>query len=156
MNIKEVENLIKELLTKTNLPFSEDNFSADEHGESYWYSVNMGHLSEKVKVDEVIQSLNHLVRRIMDTKNKEDKNTPSVFIDINGINKKKISNIRTIAHMMAERARYFKSKVEVDPMSAFDRRVVHEYLADKPDIRTESSGEGDGRRVVIYYVDPVI
>lgn len=76
MNINEVENLIKELLTKTNLLFSEDNFSADEHGESYWYSVNMGHLSEKVKVDEVIQSLIILVRRIMDTKNKEDKNTP--------------------------------------------------------------------------------
>lgn len=156
MNINEVENLIKELLLKTNLPFSGDMFSPDEHSDSYWYSVNMGYVNEKVNMDEVIQSLNHLARRIIDNKNKEDRNMPSVFIDINGFNQKKISNLRTIAHMMAERARYFKSKVEVDPMSAYDRRVVHEYLADKSDIRTESSGEGHSRRVVIYYVDPTI
>jgi len=53
---------------------------------------------------------------------------------------------------MAERARYFKSSVEVDPMPAFERRIVHEFLSDAIDLKTESTGFGAKRRVVIKYV----
>ena len=54
--------------------------------------------------------------------------------------------------MMSERARYFKSNIEVDPMSAFDRRIVHEFLSSATDLKTESTGTGYNRRVVIKYV----
>lgn len=54
--------------------------------------------------------------------------------------------------MMGERARYFKSSVEVDPMSAFERRVVHEFLSNASDLKTESMGFGPTRRVVIKYI----
>ena len=57
--------------------------------------------------------------------------------------------------MMSERARYFKSNVEVDPMSAFDRRVVHEFLSNMPDLKTESMGFGPTRRVVIKYIGEI-
>ncbi len=63
-----------------------------------------------------------------------------------------MESIRAVAHMMSERARYFKSSVEIDPMPAFDRRVVHEFLAQAPDLKTESIGFGPTRRVVIKYV----
>ena len=53
---------------------------------------------------------------------------------------------------MSERARYFKSNVEVDPMSSFERRIVHEFLATASDLKTESIGFGPSRRVVIKYV----
>lgn len=110
---------------------------------------------------EALYALNHLVRRIT-----EDKNlTPSpllvkerggeqsqILIDINGFQKKRVENIRAIAHMMGERARYFKSSIEVDPMSAFERRIVHEFLSNETDLKTESTGFGPSRRVVIKYV----
>ena len=35
--------------------------------------------------------------------------------------------------MMAERARYFKSNIEVDPMPAFDRKIVHGFPSDATD-----------------------
>ena len=57
--------------------------------------------------------------------------------------------------MMAERARYFKSSVDVEPMGARERRVVHEFLADAIDVKTESAGEGKDRHVVITYIDAV-
>jgi predicted RNA-binding protein Jag len=53
--------------------------------------------------------------------------------------------------MMSERARYFKSNIEVDPMSAFERRVIHEFLSEATDLKTESIGTGSSRRVVIKY-----
>jgi spoIIIJ-associated protein len=54
--------------------------------------------------------------------------------------------------MMAERARYFKSSIELDPMPAFDRRIIHEYLSTATDLKTESVGDGNKRRVMIRYV----
>ena len=57
--------------------------------------------------------------------------------------------------MMSERARYFKSNIEVDPMSAFERRVVHEFLSNATDLKTESVGFGPTRRVVIKYIGAI-
>ena len=78
-----------------------------------------------------------------------------ILIDINGFQKKRIEDIHAIAHMMAERARYFKSNIEVDPMPAFERRIVHEFLSDATDLKTESQGEGFARRVVIKYTGAI-
>ncbi|MEI8175102.1 MAG: R3H domain-containing nucleic acid-binding protein, partial [bacterium] len=80
---------------------------------------------------------------------------PSILIDINGFQQKRIENIHAIAHMMAERARYFKSNIEVDPMPAFERRIVHEFLSEAHDLKTESTGEGFSRRVVIKYIGSI-
>jgi predicted RNA-binding protein Jag len=123
---------------------------------------------------EGLHALNHLVQRIIESKTPslrsgsehsplaggEDSPLPakggvgggSILIDINGYQKKHVENIRAVAHMMSERARYFKSSVEVDPMSAFERRIVHEFLAEANDLQTESIGMGRDRRVVIKYV----
>ena len=49
--------------------------------------------------------------------------------------KKRVDNVKAVAHMMSERARYFKSNIEVDPMSAFERRVVHEFLSNATDLK---------------------
>ncbi len=76
----------------------------------------------------------------------------SFLIDINDFQKKKVESVQAVAHMMSERARYFKSSVEVDPMSAFERRIVHEFLSDSTDLKTESVGVGPSRRVVIKYL----
>jgi predicted RNA-binding protein Jag len=77
-------------------------------------------------------------------------------VDINNHHKKRVESVKTIAYMMAERARYFKSSIELDPMPAFDRRIVHEYLSNAPDLKTESLGDGANRRVVIRYVSKEI
>ena len=87
---------------------------------------------------------------------KQDPDEPmNILIDINDFQKKRIDTIKATAHMMAERAKYFKSSVEVDPMSAFDRRIVHEFLANATDLKTESIGEGFSRRVVIKYTGSI-
>ena len=79
----------------------------------------------------------------------------NILIDINDFQKKRIENIQAIAHMMAERARYFKSNIEVDPMSSFERRIIHEFLSNEIDLKTESSGFGPSRRVVIKYIGEI-
>jgi spoIIIJ-associated protein len=77
------------------------------------------------------------------------------IVDVNDFHKKKIENLKTLAHMLSERAKYFKSSIETDTMPAFDRKIIHEFLADKPNIKTESSGIEPNRRVVIRYIENI-
>jgi predicted RNA-binding protein Jag len=159
----EIKNLIKDLVEKTTVSLKE--ISVTEDGpESMWVSVEVGEPHFFVSLDgEGLHALNHLAHRIIE---KNLSATPlldkdggegvrSLIIDINGFQKKRVENIRAIAHMMGERARYFKSSVEVDPMSAFERRIVHEFLSTATDLKTESTGVGNTRRVVIKYVGSI-
>lgn len=100
---------------------------------------------------ETLRSLNHLVRKIAE-KASGTEEISNIFVDVNGYQKKRFDNLKNIAHMMAERARYFKSNIEIDPMPANERRIIHMFLEKIPDIKTESEGYGPERRVIIKYI----
>ncbi len=165
MEKEEIKNLIRELIEKTNIKINEISIVEDSP-KNIWVSVSVGEPHFFVSSDgEGLYALNHLVHRIIEAKTPRDKKTKDGFldapmaqsglgiiIDVNGFQKKRVENIRAIAHMMGERARYFKSSIEVDPMSAFERRIVHEFLSNATDLKTESTGMGNTRRVVIKYV----
>jgi len=165
MKKDKIQNLIKELIEKTGIVLKEISIK-EEGPKNIWVSVEVGEPHFFVSSDgEGLHALNHLVHRMIE---KNLSPTPllskergegvrsesglGVIIDVNGFQKKHIDNIRAIAHMMSERARYFKSNIEVDPMSAFERRIVHEFLSEATDLQTESTGTGRDRRVVIKYV----
>lgn len=103
---------------------------------------------------ETLRSLNHLVRKMAEKSSGEEE-IANIFVDVNGYQKKRFDSLKNIAHMMAERAKYFKSNIEVDPMPASERRIIHMFLEGIPDIKTESEGYGPNRRVVIKYVGDI-
>ncbi len=156
MDKNEIHNLIRELVEKITGGLRDISIAEEKPG-SIWVAVELSepHLFTS-REGEGLSALNHLVHRIVEAKNYARtgniSENPGVLIDINGFQKRHIENIRAIAHMMSERARYFKSNIEVDPMTAFERRIVHEFLSDANDLETESVGAGRARRVVIKYV----
>ncbi len=155
MNKQEIENLITELIQKINVKVNKVEVVEDKNSKT-WFSVEVSEPHFFINREgEALSALNHLVRRILEKKVVETPGAPTFLIDINDFQKKKVEAVRAVAHMMSERARYFKSSVEVDPMSSFDRRIVHEFLADATDLKTESVGVGPARRVVIQYVGEV-
>lgn len=159
MKREEIQNLIKELIEKTTVKITEIT-TTDDGQTNTWFSFEVSEPHFFISREgEALQALNHLVKRIIETKinpdGAEDNSASNVLIDINGFQKKRIENIRAIAHMMGERARYFKSSIEVDPMSSFERRVVHEFLSEATDLKTESVGFGPTRRVVIKYIGEI-
>lgn len=159
MDKQEIQNLIKELVGKIGVVMNKITIT-EEPESNTWFSVEVNEPHFFVGRDgEALYALNHLVRRIVENKiqavDAEDNLANSILIDINDFQKKRIDNVRAIAHMMSERARYFKSSIEVDPMSAFERRIVHEFLSNATDLKTESVGFGPSRRVVIKYVGSI-
>lgn len=81
--------------------------------------------------------------------NREDGAGVRVNVDVGGYKRRRDERLRESAFAAAARVRKSGHAVEMDPMSAGERRVVHMALADEPDVTTESTGEGPDRRVVV-------
>jgi spoIIIJ-associated protein len=80
----------------------------------------------------------------------EDDQPVRVSVDVGGYKKRRDERLRQVAQRAAARARKTGMPVELDPMSAAERRIVHVELADDTTVESESTGEGRDRRVVIY------
>ncbi|MBX4210604.1 hypothetical protein KW783_01380 [Candidatus Parcubacteria bacterium] len=99
---------------------------------------------------EHLSALTYLAKRII---SKHVNAEVDLFVDVNNYQEENIEKIKTKARMMAERARQFQTSIEFEPMSAFERKVVHTLFEGNSHFRTESRGEGKDRRVLITYVE---
>lgn len=75
-----------------------------------------------------------------------------LHLDINNYRSLKETALRELAKKAAHRARFYKKAVALEAMSAYDRRIIHTELATHPDIKTESAGEGENRKVVVKFI----
>lgn len=148
MTTQDIQNYIEQCLKNMGFSFDSIDFDIDDFGTRV-FKVQTQESKELIGKDgETLQSLNHLIKRFCE-KNGETGHT---MLDINDYQEKKIEKIKTIAHMMGERCRFFKSPIELDPMNAFERHIIHEYIQqNQPDLETESTGYGKERKVVIKY-----
>lgn len=104
---------------------------------------------------DTIHAIDAIVKKIVEKQlSREpgaDGQEPHFLIDVNDYRSKQIRDIQQKALMMADRARSFQYDVELTPMSAYERLIVHTTLQGAPQVKTESLGEGRNRRVVIKY-----
>jgi spoIIIJ-associated protein len=146
-----IKQTVEQIFKQTGCTISNCEFSNDNN--MLWCMIETPDSRFMIGRDgETLRSLNHLVRKMVE-KNLTEEESSKIFLDINGYQKKRYESLKNVAHMMAERARYFKSNIEIDPMPAYERRIVHMFLEGIKDIKTESEGYGPNRRVVIKYVD---
>lgn len=103
---------------------------------------------------EHLRALNLLAKRLVERAHGEE--AAAFLIDVNGYHESRMERVRNEARMLAQRARLFKHDVEMPPLSAYERLVVHELFADDPEIKTESAGEGKFRHVVLKYKDSAL
>ena len=96
---------------------------------------------------QVIDSLQHLVAKAVG-RNRDEDYRP-VIIDAADYRKRQIERLEGIANKKAAECIEAGSSVELNPMSAHDRRIIHMTLAESEEVRTESEGEGADRHVVI-------
>lgn len=72
-----------------------------------------------------------------------------VIIDIEGYKRHRWEALRALALRVADQVRLRRTQLALEPMPAFERRIIHLALADHPDVTTESTGEGEMRKVVV-------
>ncbi len=98
---------------------------------------------------ETLRALNIIAKRLAEAKYGDEAAT--FIIDVNGYQEAQLEGVRNNARQLAQRARLFKHDVELEPMSPYERLVVHELFAEDPEIGTESAGEGKFRHIVLKY-----
>jgi spoIIIJ-associated protein len=68
----------------------------------------------------------------------QDAQAPKVMVDVSGYRAQARETLVKKAKDAAEKVRRWGDVVELEPMSAFDRRIIHHALKDDPDIETHS------------------
>lgn len=93
-----------------------------------------------------LDALQHIARILVNKKNEE----PTPFIlDVNSYRKQRIELLKDLAENIAKQAVTEKVALTLQPMPAYERRVIHLALVDKVDVSTESIGQDFERRIVI-------
>jgi spoIIIJ-associated protein len=72
-----------------------------------------------------------------------------VSVDVEGYKRRREESLTGLAGRVARQVARSGRAVQLEPMPANERRIVHLVLRDDPEVSTESSGEGDLRRVTI-------
>jgi spoIIIJ-associated protein len=70
-------------------------------------------------------------------------------LDIEGYKEKKVKYLKELARSVADEVALTKKERILEPMPAYERRIIHLELASRPDVTTESIGKEPKRRVVI-------
>lgn len=98
----------------------------------------------------VIDALQHLVAKMLVKARGESKDRGKpVVVDAGGYRQRHIERLEGLATRMAEKARASGQPVDLNPMSPYDRRIVHMALAEVEGVETRSEGEGDLRHIVV-------
>ena len=148
--INEIKNIIYEFFSRTGITDFEIKAVETVADGSLNVGISIGDASlfigeggRNIKAFEVILRL--IIK-------KQSENISAVHLDINNYREFKNETLRELAKKAARRARFYKTPVALEAMSAYDRRIIHTELAAHPDIKTESTGEGSNRRVVVKYI----
>ena len=76
-----------------------------------------------------------------------------VSVDCEGYRAKREETLISLAHKLEEKATEMRREVMLEPMSPFERRIIHTALADSKTVSTKSDGKEPNRYVVIVPFD---
>jgi spoIIIJ-associated protein len=95
---------------------------------------------------QTLACLQYLVRLIV---GHQTKAWVPIVIDVEGYKQRRYEALQALAWRLAEQVKASKTPFTLEPMLAYERRIIHLALTDHADVTTESIGEGEARRVVI-------
>lgn len=96
---------------------------------------------------ETLRSLQFMVNLLVSRKVQK---WPQIVVDVGNYRQRRQESLEGLARRMAERVRQSGRALTLEPMGAYERRIVHLALRSDPTVYTQSSGEGDNRKVVIH------
>ena len=148
LNIKEIISFIKDTLNKiTELMGAKSNLEVKRREKSISVTIFSENNAILIgKNGKNVAALQLLIRQMVNSKLKEPL---SIIIDVGNYKEKRARSIEYLAKKLAREAYKTKTEVTMDSMNSYERRIVHEVLADDKYVYTESIGEEPNRKVVI-------
>ena len=141
-----IETLIKnmELDAEVSVSDLDDGKLLSIKGDSA--SVLIGHHGE------TLDQLQYLVNLAANKKENDDddRDYTKIMVDIEGYRTRREEALRALARRMAARVLKYHRNITMEPMSAYERRIIHSEVQNISGVSTNSIGAERNRRVVIY------
>ena len=142
-----IKKTVEELLKKMGYEEAAVEIKEQENPSALIVSIQVEDASQLI--GQGGSNLNDLQRILRLLVTKKEVESPLFLVDINGYRAKREQFLKELSQEIAEQVTKTKKSVMLQPMSSYERRIIHIELAERPDIVTESIGEGPERRVVI-------
>ena len=94
---------------------------------------------------DAIQYLTNLVA------NKEVHRRCQIVVDVENYRSRREETLVQLAHRLGAKVRRTRQKIALEPMNAFERKIIHVALQNEKHIKTDSEGQEPYRHIVIYY-----
>ena len=101
---------------------------------------------------ETMDALQYLASLAANKKDDEDdkRNYKKIVIDIENYREKRAETLKALARRMAGRVLKYRRNVTLEPMSAYERRIIHSEVQGIEGVSTNSIGSENNRKIVIY------
>lgn len=140
--MEELKNDLNKLIEI--IGFNDFSINCEEGSNRFLVFINDNVISEG-NLPNFISSLDYLAKLMAKRKREEGL----VFVDVNNYRLKREELIIQLARGAARKAVATKQEVSLPAMNAYERRIIHVELVSRPDLKTESVGEGKNRFVII-------
>ena len=101
---------------------------------------------------DTLDALQYLVNLVANKKEdeNEDRNYTKISLDIENYREKRQETLETLARRMSEKVLKYKKSITLEPMSPYERRIIHSAVQNIQGVSTNSIGNDNNRRVVIF------
>lgn len=145
-DVQKIKDFLLGLLEKLEITDGSVTVNLDENGD-YFTEVAGSKMGVLIgRRGETLDAVQYLTNLVV-TRGKEKK----VVLDSENYRAKRINTIVNLANKTADKAIKYKKNLSLEPMSAYERRIIHTALADRENIATFSVGSEPKRKVVISY-----
>ncbi len=96
---------------------------------------------------ETLASMQFLINLMVSRK---VKHWPQMIVDVGNYRQRRRESLEGLARRMADRVRQTGRSITLEPMAAYERRLVHLALRSDMTVYTQSAGDGESRKITIY------
>lgn len=143
--VEETKRYIKEIAQEMNI----DDLVINEKREGKFIHLHLNSEKAAILIGKRGQTLNALENLSQLVANKFSNSFIIIKLDVGDYRERRQESLEQLAERMADKAIRTGSKVEFEPMSSFERKIIHNALSVRVDIETYSVGTDPNRYLVI-------
>lgn len=129
----------------------EANVTTNRLGESLEFAVDGSNMGTLIGYRGAsLEALQYLLNIVIGNKTAYKKR---VYLNIENYRQKREETLKSMADRIAKKVFDSKRRCKLEPMSSFERRIIHTHLNGKEHITTRSEGTEPNRYLIVEYVD---
>ena len=143
--IKKIDKFLKEFLEK--MPNSKLTYEITTDSQYIFVNINGDNTGVLIGYrGEVLNAIQNIVTNIA---NKESEDKIRVLVNIGGYREKRKKDLENLAAKIANTVIKTKKSITLEPMSSYERKIIHSKLQENEKVKTYSIGEEPFRKVVV-------